>query len=123
MGQVVLPDLAVFRIAVYEETGKLIGQRILPLDGLQAGQSLLLWDDIRLALRACWFIIVISTEEAMISPLSICLCLSVSKITQKLLIKSVKYYGMIWIDRLDLEWPWPKVKGTSGQKFKITFLQ
>ena len=37
--QVVLPDLAVFRIAVYEETGKLIGQRILPLDGLQAGES------------------------------------------------------------------------------------
>jgi len=37
--QVVLPDLAVFRIAVYEETGKLIGQRILPLDGLQAGKS------------------------------------------------------------------------------------
>lgn len=35
--KVVLPDLAVFRIAVYEETGKLIGQRILPLDGLQAG--------------------------------------------------------------------------------------
>ena len=33
----VLPDLAVIRIAVYEETGKLIGQRILPLDGLQAG--------------------------------------------------------------------------------------
>jgi len=39
----------------------------------------------------------------MVSPLSICLCLSVSKITQKLLIKSVKYYGIIWIDRLDLE--------------------
>ncbi|XP_052105279.1 1-phosphatidylinositol 4,5-bisphosphate phosphodiesterase beta-4-like isoform X2 [Mytilus californianus] len=35
--KVVLPDLAVLRIAVYEETGKLIGQRILPLDGLQAG--------------------------------------------------------------------------------------
>lgn len=35
--QVVLPDLAVIRMAVYEETGKLIGQRILPLDGLQAG--------------------------------------------------------------------------------------
>ena len=33
-----LPDLAVLRIAVYEETGKLIGQRILPLDGLQAGK-------------------------------------------------------------------------------------
>ena len=36
--QVVLPDLAVLRIAVFEETGKLIGQRILPLDGLQAGR-------------------------------------------------------------------------------------
>lgn len=35
--QVVLPDLAVLRIAVYEDTGKLIGQRILPLDGLQSG--------------------------------------------------------------------------------------
>lgn len=35
--KVILPDLAVLRIAVYEETGKLIGQRILPLDGLQAG--------------------------------------------------------------------------------------
>lgn len=36
--QVVLPELAVLRIAVYEDTGKLIGQRILPLDGLQAGK-------------------------------------------------------------------------------------
>ncbi|KAI0243201.1 1-phosphatidylinositol 4,5-bisphosphate phosphodiesterase beta-4, partial [Lamellibrachia satsuma] len=35
--KVVLPDLAVLRIAVYEEAGRLIGQRILPLDGLQAG--------------------------------------------------------------------------------------
>ncbi|ESO85562.1 hypothetical protein LOTGIDRAFT_107866, partial [Lottia gigantea] len=35
--KVVLPELAVLRIGVYEETGKLIGQRILPLDGLQAG--------------------------------------------------------------------------------------
>ncbi|KAK3094202.1 hypothetical protein FSP39_025408 [Pinctada imbricata] len=35
--KVVLPDLAVLRIAVFEDTGKLIGQRILPLDGLQAG--------------------------------------------------------------------------------------
>jgi len=32
-----LPDLAVLRIAVFEETGRMIGQRILPLDGLQAG--------------------------------------------------------------------------------------
>jgi phosphatidylinositol phospholipase C beta len=29
--------LACLRIAVFEETGKLIGQRVLPLDGLQAG--------------------------------------------------------------------------------------
>ncbi|VEL32646.1 unnamed protein product [Protopolystoma xenopodis] len=35
--KVVLPDLAVLRFAVYEETGKLIGQRVLPLDGLQSG--------------------------------------------------------------------------------------
>jgi phosphatidylinositol phospholipase C beta len=35
--QVVLPDLAVLRFGVYEENGKLLGQRILPLDGLQAG--------------------------------------------------------------------------------------
>ncbi|XP_013393655.1 1-phosphatidylinositol 4,5-bisphosphate phosphodiesterase beta-4 [Lingula anatina] len=35
--KVVLPELAILRIAVFEETGKLIGQRILPLDGLQAG--------------------------------------------------------------------------------------
>lgn len=35
--KIVLPDLAVLRFAVYEEGGKLIGQRILPLDGLQKG--------------------------------------------------------------------------------------
>ena len=35
--KIVLPDLAVLRIGVYEDSGKLIGQRILPLDGLQAG--------------------------------------------------------------------------------------
>uniref|UniRef100_A0A8C2P129 Phosphoinositide phospholipase C n=1 Tax=Capra hircus TaxID=9925 RepID=A0A8C2P129_CAPHI len=34
---VILPDLAVLRIAVYDDNNKLIGQRILPLDGLQAG--------------------------------------------------------------------------------------
>lgn len=33
----VLPDLAVIRIAVYDENGKMLGQRILPMDGLQAG--------------------------------------------------------------------------------------
>ncbi|KAH0956604.1 hypothetical protein HN011_004935 [Eciton burchellii] len=35
--KIVLPDLAVLRFGVYEENGKLLGQRILPLDGLQAG--------------------------------------------------------------------------------------
>ena len=29
--------MACLRIGVFEETGKLIGQRVLPLDGLQAG--------------------------------------------------------------------------------------
>ncbi|KYQ51616.1 1-phosphatidylinositol-4,5-bisphosphate phosphodiesterase [Trachymyrmex zeteki] len=36
--KVVLPDLAALRFAVYDESnGKLLGQRIVPLDGLQAG--------------------------------------------------------------------------------------
>lgn len=35
--KVVLPDLAVLRFGVYDENGKMLGQRILPLDGLQAG--------------------------------------------------------------------------------------
>ncbi|KAK7141887.1 hypothetical protein R3I94_011547 [Phoxinus phoxinus] len=35
--KVILPDLAVLRVAVYDDNGKLIGQRILPLDGLQSG--------------------------------------------------------------------------------------
>ncbi|GMT12242.1 hypothetical protein PFISCL1PPCAC_3539 [Pristionchus fissidentatus] len=35
--KVVLPELAVLRLAVYDESGKQLGQRILPLDGLQAG--------------------------------------------------------------------------------------
>ncbi|XP_076353966.1 1-phosphatidylinositol 4,5-bisphosphate phosphodiesterase-like [Tachypleus tridentatus] len=35
--KVVLPDLAVIRIAVFDENGKMLGQRILPMDGLQAG--------------------------------------------------------------------------------------
>jgi phosphatidylinositol phospholipase C, beta len=32
-----MPDLAVLRFGVFDESGKLLGQRILPLDGLQAG--------------------------------------------------------------------------------------
>ncbi|XP_035277577.1 1-phosphatidylinositol 4,5-bisphosphate phosphodiesterase beta-4 isoform X3 [Anguilla anguilla] len=35
--KVILPDLAVLRIAVFDDSNKLIGQRILPLDGLQTG--------------------------------------------------------------------------------------
>uniref|UniRef100_A0A673G9F2 Phosphoinositide phospholipase C n=1 Tax=Sinocyclocheilus rhinocerous TaxID=307959 RepID=A0A673G9F2_9TELE len=35
--KVILPDLAVLRVAVYDDSNKLIGQRILPLDGLQSG--------------------------------------------------------------------------------------
>lgn len=35
--KIILPDLACLRIGVFEETGKLLGQRVLPLDGLQAG--------------------------------------------------------------------------------------
>ncbi|KRX50417.1 1-phosphatidylinositol 4,5-bisphosphate phosphodiesterase beta-4 [Trichinella murrelli] len=35
--KIVLPELAVLRFAVYDENSKLLGQRILPLDGLQPG--------------------------------------------------------------------------------------
>ena len=35
--QVVLPDLAVLRIAAYEESGKLVGHRVLPVVGLCPG--------------------------------------------------------------------------------------
>ncbi|KAL3875090.1 hypothetical protein ACJMK2_038024 [Sinanodonta woodiana] len=35
--KVVLPTLAVIRLAVYEETGKLIGHRVLPVEGLRPG--------------------------------------------------------------------------------------
>ncbi|KAK3893424.1 hypothetical protein Pcinc_002748 [Petrolisthes cinctipes] len=35
--KVVLPDLAVLRFGVFDENGKMLGQRILPMDGLQAG--------------------------------------------------------------------------------------
>lgn len=36
--KVVLPELAVLRFVVYDESGKQLGQRILPLDGLQSGK-------------------------------------------------------------------------------------
>lgn len=35
--QVVLPELAVIRIAAYEESGKFIGHRVLPVIGLCPG--------------------------------------------------------------------------------------
>lgn len=35
--QVVLPDLACLRIAVYEESGRLLGHRVLPVTGLCPG--------------------------------------------------------------------------------------
>lgn len=35
--QVVLPDLAVLRIAVFEESGRLIGHRVLPVKGIRPG--------------------------------------------------------------------------------------
>ena len=36
----VLPSLAVLRLAVYKENGELIGQRILPVNGLNPGEIL-----------------------------------------------------------------------------------
>ena len=35
--QIVLPELAVLRFGVYNEDNKLLGQRILPFEDLQAG--------------------------------------------------------------------------------------
>lgn len=35
--QVILPELAMLRFCVYDENGKVLGQRVLPMDGLQAG--------------------------------------------------------------------------------------
>ena len=35
--KVVLPELAVLRFGVYDDNGKLLGQRIHPFDDLQAG--------------------------------------------------------------------------------------
>jgi phosphatidylinositol phospholipase C beta len=34
---VVLPDIACLRIAVYEDSGRLLGQRVLPVTGLCPG--------------------------------------------------------------------------------------
>ena len=43
-------------------------------------------------------------------------CLSVNRITQKLLNKSLKFYGHNpRTNRLDSEWPWPKVKARKSK--------
>ncbi len=39
MGQVVLPTLASLRIAVYEEGGKFIGHRIIPVSSIRPGEN------------------------------------------------------------------------------------
>lgn len=36
--QIVLPELALLRFAVVDDSDKLIGQRVVPLDGLQSGK-------------------------------------------------------------------------------------
>lgn len=45
-----MPHLAVLRICVYEDNGKLIGHRILPIDGLSPGKppvaSSSLWESL-----------------------------------------------------------------------------
>ncbi len=38
--QVILPNLAVLRIAAYEEGGKLIGHRVLPVHALNPGKTI-----------------------------------------------------------------------------------
>ena len=40
--QVVLPNLATLRIVVCEENGRLLGQRVLPVEGLRPGKEQLL---------------------------------------------------------------------------------
>ena len=37
--KVVLPNLAVIRLAVYEESGKMLGHRVLPVTGLRPGNN------------------------------------------------------------------------------------
>jgi len=61
--------------------------------------------------------------------LSVCLFVgvSVNRITQKLLNKSLWNFIEFWIghtpgtNQLDFEWPWRKVKVTRGQKVNIVF--
>jgi phosphatidylinositol phospholipase C, beta len=52
----VLPDLAVLRFGVYDEGGKLLGQRILPLDGLQAGEHYCMLKFVNPSLHICIFL-------------------------------------------------------------------
>ena len=36
--QIIMPQLAMLRVAVYEDSGKLIGHKILPVIGLRPGK-------------------------------------------------------------------------------------
>ncbi|XP_075252415.1 1-phosphatidylinositol 4,5-bisphosphate phosphodiesterase beta-4-like isoform X5 [Convolutriloba macropyga] len=62
--KIVLPELAVLRFGVYDESGKLLGQRVLPLEGLQSGYrhiSLRTEGNIPLSLPALFCHIVLKT--------------------------------------------------------------
>ena len=62
--QIVLPELAVLRFGVYDESGRLLGQRVLPLEGLQSGYrhiSLRTEGNIPLSLPALFCHIVLKT--------------------------------------------------------------
>ena len=45
--QVILPELALLRLAVYDENDKILGQRILPLDGIQPGMIPFLYNPVK----------------------------------------------------------------------------
>lgn len=51
MLQVVLPTLASLRIAVFEEGGKFIGHRIIPVSAIRPGET-----SFHLRLHCSWFI-------------------------------------------------------------------
>ncbi|XP_063725303.1 1-phosphatidylinositol 4,5-bisphosphate phosphodiesterase beta-4-like isoform X2 [Symsagittifera roscoffensis] len=62
--KIVLPELAVLRFGVYDESGRLLGQRVLPLEGLQSGYrhiSLRTEGNIPLSLPALFCHIVLKT--------------------------------------------------------------
>lgn len=72
--KVVLPDLAVLRFGVYEESGKLLGQRILPLDGLQVIIPNVFFYDAMLTYYVTIFRLDIATYHSEPKQTSQCLC-------------------------------------------------